>query len=146
MRHKQLSNHERDAVVERLREFLRFNYVTTTELARRLGVRDGSLYSWLSGEFRPRNPAKIAAFLDSISMESTGYEYKPYPTPPKPIRPCPFCRKARGEIRKVRSGFQGVCPVCGATGPWRESHGEALRAWNGKGCFGRRLRFPSGLD
>ena len=33
MRLKQSSNHERDVVVERLREFLRFNYVTTKELA-----------------------------------------------------------------------------------------------------------------
>ena len=47
----------------RLREFLRFNYVTMTELTRRLGVTDGTLYSWLKGEFRPENPRKIIAFL-----------------------------------------------------------------------------------
>jgi hypothetical protein len=33
MRHKQESIEERDAVVERLREFLRFNYMTTAEVA-----------------------------------------------------------------------------------------------------------------
>jgi transcriptional regulator with XRE-family HTH domain len=27
---------------------------------------------------------------------------------------------------------QGVCPKCGASGPVRESHREALRAWNGR--------------
>jgi hypothetical protein len=33
---------EIDALVERLREFLRFNYVTSTEVARRLGCKRGS--------------------------------------------------------------------------------------------------------
>jgi len=31
-----------------------------------------------------------------------------------------------------RKQFQGVCPTCGATGPTRESHQGALRAWNGR--------------
>jgi hypothetical protein len=47
-------------------------------------------------------------------------------------RRCPFCHDERGEIRRVRGGYQGVCPTCGATGPKRESHDEGLRAWNGK--------------
>ena len=63
----------------------------------------------------------------------TGYEYREYKNwrgIPKPRR-CPFC-KVKGEIRKGRKGFQGVCPNCGATGPRRESYDEALLAWNGK--------------
>jgi len=48
-------------------------------------------------------------------------------------RLCPFCRKARGKIRKLgAASFQGACHKCGATGPERESHQEALRAWNGR--------------
>jgi hypothetical protein len=32
-------------------------------------------------------------------------------------RLCPFCRKARGKIRKLGAIlFQGVCPKCGASG------------------------------
>jgi len=64
------------------------------------------------------------------------------PVPYKIIRPiqqvryarlCPFCRKARGEIQSIgRKRFQGTCPKCGATGPKREGHQEALRAWNGR--------------
>ena len=117
------------------REFIRFDYVTTTELARRLGVRDGTLYSWLKEEFKPDNPEKINVFLDSLPAESgsgimpTGYEYQEYKNwrgIPKPRR-CPFCKAAKGEIRKVRRGFQ-VCPNCGAPGPKRESRDEALRA------------------
>jgi hypothetical protein len=67
------------------------------------------------------------------------------PTEPVPIkivmprrqllysRLCPFCRKARGEIQSTsRKQFQGICPKCGACGPTRESHQEALRVWNGR--------------
>ena len=64
-----------------------------------------------------------------------GYEYREYKNwrgIPKPRR-CPFCKKAKGEIRRKSSGFSGVCPNCGATGPKRESYDGALRAWNGKG-------------
>ena len=42
-----------DGIVERLREFLRLNYMTGAEVARRIGVRDMTLYSWLKGESRP---------------------------------------------------------------------------------------------
>jgi hypothetical protein len=138
MRNKRGIPDERDALVERLREFIRIGYVTGSEVARRIGARDASVYSWLKGEFRPGNPTRLADFLDSLAAESssgiapTGYEYKPYPTAPKRPRPCPFCRQARGEIQKARDGFKGVCPNCGATGPKRESQDEALRAWNGK--------------
>jgi hypothetical protein len=47
------------------------------------------------------------------------------------VRLCPFCCKARGEIRGItRNRSQGVCPKCGASGPARERQQEALRAWN----------------
>jgi rubredoxin len=64
----------------------------------------------------------------------TGYEYREYKNwrgIPKP-RLCPFCKQAKGEILKTKGGFQGVCPECGAAGPKRENHPEALRAWNGR--------------
>ena len=48
-------------------------------------------------------------------------------------RLCPFCRKERSKIRKLgAASFQGVCPKCGASGPKREGHQQALRAWNGR--------------
>jgi hypothetical protein len=130
---------ERDRAVQRLRDFVRFGYVTGSEVARRIGVTDVTVYSWLLGEFRPANPKRLVAFLDSLPAEKsgiapTGYEYREYKNwrgIPKPRR-CPFCKDAKGEIRKVRGGFQGVCPNCGASGPKRESQDDALRAWNGR--------------
>jgi hypothetical protein len=53
MRHKQESIEERDAVVERLREFLRFNYMTTAEVARRGGFGPVGLDKRLS--MRPQD-------------------------------------------------------------------------------------------
>jgi rubredoxin len=126
---------EIDAVVEHLREFLRLNYMTGAEVARRMGVRDMTVYSWLQGESRPAEPERITAFLKAIPAESgsgvtpNGYEYREYKNwrgIPKPRR-CPFCKTSKGEVRRVRGGYQGVCPKCGATGPKRESYDEVLR-------------------
>jgi len=94
---------------------------------------------WLQGKKRPAEPWRITAFLDSLPAEKSGiapngYEYREYKNwrgVPKPRR-CPFCKQAKGEIRKVRGAFQGFCPKCGATGPKRDSKDEALRAWNGR--------------
>jgi rubredoxin len=61
----------------------------------------------------------------------TGYEYREHRNwrgIPKPRR-CPFCKQAKGEIRRGARTFQGVCPNCGAAGPKRESYDEALRMW-----------------
>ena len=78
---------------------------------------------------------KIDRSLQEISgIAPTGYEYREYKNwrgIPQPKR-CPFCNSAKGEVRKVRGGFEGLCPNCGAVGPKRESQKEALRAWNGK--------------
>ena len=71
VRNKRRAADERDALVERLREFLRLNYMTGAEVARQLGVRDSTVYSWLQGEFRPANPKLISAFLDSMPIESS---------------------------------------------------------------------------
>jgi hypothetical protein len=131
---------EVDALVERLREFTRRNYATAAGIGREIGVRDSTVYSWLEGENRPAKPESLAAFLESLPRENgsgiapTGYEYRAYKNwrgIPKPRR-CPFCKQAKGEIRKSRGGFLGVCPNCGASGPKRVSKDEALRAWNGK--------------
>ena len=139
MRYKTESIQEQDAAVERLREFLRLNYVTGTQVARQIGVRDTTLYSWLQAKSTPRSAERIIAFLDTMPADRsgimpTGYEYREYKNwrgIPKPRR-CPFCKQAKGEIRKTKGGFQGVCPDCGAIGPKKESHEEALRAWYGK--------------
>ena len=129
-----------DAIVERLRDFLRLNYLSYKEMAKRIGVHEYSLHAWLTGKTRPADPDRITAFLDSLPPEPrsgiapTGYQYREYKNwrgIPKPRR-CPFCKRAKGEIRKVRGGFQGVCPNCGAIGPKRASYGSALCAWNGR--------------
>ena len=73
---------EIDALVERLREFIRLNYMTAAEVARQIGVRDTTVYDWLLGRASPAEPKRIAAFLDSLPRENgsgiapTGYEYR----------------------------------------------------------------------
>ena len=129
-----------DALIERLREFIRLNYMTAAEVARRLGINDSTVYSCLLGQARPAEPKRSTAFLDSFARENgsdiapLGYEYREYKNwrgIPKPRR-CPFCKQGKGEIRRKRGGFLAVCPDCEARGPKRESYDQALRAWNGK--------------
>jgi rubrerythrin len=129
-----------DALVERLHEFVRFNYVTAAEVAREIGVHDSSVYAWLLAKARPADPKRLEAFLDSVPRQNgsgiapVGYEYREYKNwrgIPKPRR-CPFCKQAKGEIRRARGGFAGVCPNCEARGPKQESYHEALLAWKGK--------------
>ena len=83
MHYKGDSIEDRDAAVERLRDFLRSSYMTGAEAARRIGVRDMTLYSWLQGNRKPSSAERIIAFLDSIPAERagitpTGYEYREY--------------------------------------------------------------------
>ena len=129
-----------DALVERLREFVRLNYMTAAEVGRQIGVNDSTVYSRLLGQARPAEPKRVVAFLDSLPRENgsgiapLGYRYREYKNwcgIPKPRR-CPFCKQAKGEIRRSRGGFFGVCPNCEARGPMRETRDEALRAWNGR--------------
>jgi len=128
-----------DALLERLRDFIRLNYLTAAEVARQIGVRNTTVYDWLLGRTRPAEPQRVAAFLDSLPKEKgsgvapTGYEYREYKNwrgIPKPRR-CPFCKRAKGEVRRSCGGFLGVWPNCDARGPKRESRDEALAAWNG---------------
>ena len=36
-----------DALLERLRDFIRLNYLTAAEVARQIGIRDATVYDWL---------------------------------------------------------------------------------------------------
>ena len=76
---------EQEAAVEHLRDFMRSSYLTGNQVARRIGVRDTTIYSWLQGKSTPRSAtaARITAFLDSLPAERagimpTGYEYREY--------------------------------------------------------------------
>jgi hypothetical protein len=69
-----------------------------------------------------RHPTADAMPAEKSGITPTGYQYREYKNwrgIPKPRR-CPFCKEAKGEIRKVRGGFQEVCPNCEASGPKRE--------------------------
>ena len=44
---------EVDALFQRLRDFIRLNYVTAAEVAREIGLHDSTVYSWLLGQARP---------------------------------------------------------------------------------------------
>jgi hypothetical protein len=59
-----------DALVERLRDFVRFNYATAAEVAREIGVHNSTVYGWLLGEARPAEPKRVAAFLDSFPRQN----------------------------------------------------------------------------
>jgi len=73
---------EIDGSLNDFASFSELNYMTGVDVARRIGVRDMTLYSWLQGESRPSRPDRIAAFLKSITAESgsdlapNGYEYR----------------------------------------------------------------------
>jgi DNA-binding XRE family transcriptional regulator len=73
---------EIDATVERLRDFLRLNYTSYQETAKRIGVHGHTLYAWLAGKTRPAEPDRISAFLNSLPPEPhsgiapTGYRYQ----------------------------------------------------------------------
>jgi hypothetical protein len=75
---------EIDGIVERLRDFLRLNYMTGADVVRQIGVSDMTVYSWLQGESRPLKPERITAFLNSMPTESgsgvapNGYQYREY--------------------------------------------------------------------
>jgi hypothetical protein len=105
---------QKDAILDRLREFLRLNYVTAAEVPRRIGVRDMTVYSWLQGESRPSKPDRITAFLNSIPAESgsgitpNGYQYREYKNwrgVSKPRR-CPFCKQVKGKVRRLKAAIK----------------------------------------
>jgi len=127
------------------REYVALSYELPHTIAARIGVSKATIWDWLSGRNQPKAKSltKLRRFLDDEAKQpAQGDGIRPIEHVPfKIVRPllqvryarlCPFCRKARGKICKVNAAsFQGACPKCGATGPTRESHQEALRAWNG---------------
>src|SRR5258708_11419422 len=127
-------------------EYLDLSYESPGEFAALIGVEKEIIWYWLSGRRQPKTKslAKLRRFLDQEAKRpAQGDGIRPIETVPyKIIRPvqqvryaqlCPFCRKARGKIRKLgATSFQGACPKSEATGPKRESHQEAAGAWNGR--------------
>src|SRR5260370_12287409 len=125
------------ARVERLRDFIRLNYMTAAEVARQIGVRDATIYDWLLGRTRPAEPQRVAAFLDSVPREKgsgiapNGYEYREYKNwrgIPKPRR-CTFCKQAKGDIRRSRGGVLWGSPNSAARAPKPGSPAAAPSAW-----------------
>jgi hypothetical protein len=93
----------------------RLNYMTAAEIAREIGVRDSTVYSWLLAQARPAEPKRITAFLDSLPTENgsgiapTGYQYREYKNwrgIPKPRR-CAFCKQAKSELRSDGAETEG---------------------------------------
>jgi DNA-binding XRE family transcriptional regulator len=66
---------EIDALLERLREFIRLNYMTAAEVARQIGVSSESLYLWLQGKTKPifqfQHGGNISLYLCRIEKEPT---------------------------------------------------------------------------
>jgi transcriptional regulator with XRE-family HTH domain len=137
---------DRKTTLREFQEYLDLSCESSREIAARIGVAQRTTWAWLAGKSQPKaqSLAKLRRFLDAEAKRpAQGDGIRPIEGVPykviKPIqqvryaRLCPFCRKARGKIRKLgAASFQGVCPKCEATGPKRESHQEALRAWNGR--------------
>jgi transcriptional regulator with XRE-family HTH domain len=129
-----------------LQECFARSHESQRKIAALIGVSQTTIWAWLTGKQHPaaQSVARLRAFFDAEAKRlAQGDGIRPIERVPfkivKPIqrvrhsRLCPFCRKARGKIRKPGAIlFQGVCPKCGATGPKREGHQEALRAWNGR--------------
>jgi hypothetical protein len=80
VRYNHESNKERDKAVERLREFLRFNYLTGSQVAGRIGVRDTTLYAWLQGKKRQLADGKLLACV--IPNRFSGHEMPCLDSPP----------------------------------------------------------------
>src|SRR5258707_8547457 len=135
------------ATLREFREYFASSYGSLRNLAKQVGITNVTFRDLLSGNRQQtaRTLAKLRNFLDAEAKRNrAGNGIKP--TEPMPIRTiktaalftmrgfAPFCRKACGEIRPIsRKQFQPICPKCGASGPKRGSHQDALRAWNREG-------------
>ena len=110
-----------------LREFHEYfarSYESHSKIAARIGVSQWAIWNWLTGKQLPaaKSLARLRAFLDAETKRPVhGDGIRPIECVPykiiKPIqqvryaRLCPFCRKARGKICKLRASlFQGICP------------------------------------
>jgi hypothetical protein len=146
-----MSKPDQKTTLREFHEYVALSYESPIKIAARIGVKQATTGDWLSGRYQAnaKSLAKLRRFLlrrfldEEAKRPAQGDGIRPIePGPFKIVKPakqvryarlCPFCRKARGKIRKLGAGsFQGVCPKCGATGPKRESHQAALRAWNGR--------------
>ena len=141
-----MSDIDPQETLREFQEYLDLSYESPRQFAARIGVAKETICIGfpVDANPKPHRLAKLRRFLDAETKRPLqGDGIRPVePVPYKITRPlqqvryarlCPFCRKARGKIRKVGAGsFRGTCPKCGATGPRRESHQEALRAWNGR--------------
>src|SRR6266446_758127 len=115
-------------------EYVASSHESHSKIAARIGVSQWAIWNWLTGKQPPaaRSLVRLPAFLDAEAKRPLqGDGIRPIePVPYKIIRPiqqvryarlCPFCRKARGKIRKLGAAlFQGVYPKCGASGAKRE--------------------------
>ncbi len=140
-----MSEPDLKTTLREFKEYVDLSYESPREFAARIGVAQRTIWAWLAGKSQPKahSLAKLRRFLDNEAKRpAQGDGIRPIETAPYKItrplqrvryaRICPFCRKERGKIRKLRADlFQGVCAKCGASGPKRGSHQEALRAWNG---------------
>jgi len=141
-----MSKPDQKTTLREFHEYVALSYESPIKIAARIGVKQATTGDWLSGRYQPnaKSLAKLRRFLDEEAKRpAQGDGIRPVePVPYKITRPlqqaryariCPFCRKARGKIRKLGAAlFQGACLKCGATGPTGEIHQEALRAWNGR--------------
>jgi transcriptional regulator with XRE-family HTH domain len=100
------------------KEYVDLSYESPREIATRIGVSQPRIWDWLARKSQPKakSLAKLRRFLDNEAKRpAQGDGIRPIePVPYKIIRPlqqvryariCPFCRKARGKIRKARRYF-----------------------------------------
>ena len=141
-----MSEPDLKTTLREFKEYVDLSCETARGIAPRVGVAQRTVWAWLSDKTQPKAKSlgKLRRFLDNEAKRpAQGDGIRPIETAPyKIIRPlqqvryarlCPFCRKERGKIRQLRAtSFQGTCPKCGASGPRRDNHQEALRAWNGR--------------
>jgi hypothetical protein len=155
-----MSEHDPNETLREFREYFARSYESQKKIAARVGVTQATFLDLLTCQRQPKPTtlAKLQTFLEAEAKPEGGgggvrpIEHVPYKVI-KPIQQvrytwlCPFCRKARGKIQSAdRNKFQGVCPTCGASGPKRDSHQEALRAGNGREMIEwHRGRFPPTL-
>jgi transcriptional regulator with XRE-family HTH domain len=137
-----MSKPDLKTTLREFKEYVALCYESPKEIAARIGLAQATVGDWLSGRYQPKatSLAKLRRFLDNEAKRpAQGDGIRPIePVPYKIKKPlqqvryarlCPFCRKTRGKILKLgAASFQGVCSKCGATGPRREGHQEALRA------------------
>jgi hypothetical protein len=141
-----MSESDPKTTLREFREYFDLSCESSREIAGRIGVVKWTIWDWLAGKSQPKAKSlmKLRRFLHTEAKRPAHGDWiRPIETVPyKIIRPlqqvryarlCPFCRKARGKIRKLgAASFQGVCSTCGATGPKRETQQGALRARNGR--------------